>query len=236
MCETNPIGKSVGGGRPTYQEPIVRNKARLRRIGACGQRRSSCAGHLRREVECAKRSQFSPAWGDADQRKMRNEPDSARSNAPNEANSAGQVGPRRARYPLLHHSTIPIQCQSCDIASMPRFGKQSQFLDCGLRIVQNEPNSGRGEPPGVPIFHHSNPMPIVRHHLDAPLRETKPIGRRGAVGGDILSFWYSIIPPSRSEGDVRKTNPIVATNGRSRAGTPKLRRAEGKVDRLGGGS
>jgi len=57
MCETKPIWEGVGRGRPTYQEPIMRNKAKLERTGASGQRRPSYVGRLRRKVEHAKQSQ-----------------------------------------------------------------------------------------------------------------------------------------------------------------------------------
>jgi hypothetical protein len=122
--------------------------------------------------------------------------------------------------PVFHDSTIPIRCQSCDIASMPRFGKQSQspasraagagrsrqtnpiwpgkrpsgrvfklsyFSLHFHRIVggtscTNEPNfrpACGGGIPTIPLFQYSNPMPILRHRLDAPLRETNPISPAG---------------------------------------------------------
>jgi hypothetical protein len=54
FCQTKPIcpGRS-GPGRP-----IVRNKAKLGKTGAGGQRRSWYGGRVRRKVEFAKQSQF----------------------------------------------------------------------------------------------------------------------------------------------------------------------------------
>jgi hypothetical protein len=60
-------GRSAGtnkpnfAGRPGPEQQNVRNKPKLGRAGACGQRPSSCAGRPGREVERAKQSQFPPA-------------------------------------------------------------------------------------------------------------------------------------------------------------------------------
>ena len=45
--------------------------------------------------------------------------------------------------------------------------------------LYKQTQSGAWRPSRAASFHHSNPMPIVRHRLDAPLRETKPIRTRG---------------------------------------------------------
>jgi hypothetical protein len=45
MRETNPISREVGRGRPTYEETIVRNKAKLEKIGVSGKRMAIACGH-----------------------------------------------------------------------------------------------------------------------------------------------------------------------------------------------
>jgi hypothetical protein len=150
--------------------------------------------------------------------------------------------------PVFHDSTIPIRCQSCDIASMPRFGKQSQspasraagagrsrqtnpiwpgkrpsgrvfklsyFSLHFHRIVggtscTNEPNfrpACGGGIPTIPLFQYSNPMPILRHRLDAPLRETNQFPRRDRDRGAIVQNKANLARRATG-GPVVQTNPF----------------------------
>jgi hypothetical protein len=52
--------------------------------------------------------------------------------------------------PAFHHSSIPIPCRSCDIASMPRFGQQSRFPGVEPRQWMWNPPRYSGRTQSVP--------------------------------------------------------------------------------------
>ena len=54
----NPLAYSTWGSLAGIRGAIMQNKAKLGRTGACGKRRSSYMGRLRRKVECAKRTKL----------------------------------------------------------------------------------------------------------------------------------------------------------------------------------
>ncbi len=117
-----------------------------------------------------------------------------------------------------------------------------RISDCGLRIVQNEPNSGRcarGEPPS---FHYSTPMPIVQNEPNLhpprgiggasrdPKRGSLRLGARSTLHVGVMtpnkpnSAWPAG-RPGPWEGETCKTNPISA------AGTgPTARGAAPRAD------
>jgi hypothetical protein len=91
------------------------------------------------------------------------------------------------------------QGQSCDIASMPRFGKQTQFLDCGFRIADWERTCC-----GMPGLRPA------ASGLRGVVVQTKPIGRSQSCDNASLP------------GVVPATNPIcpdAPANGRGWPGT-----------------
>jgi hypothetical protein len=152
-CETKPI-PVVGRGPRRRNAP---NKAKLERSGVSGGRHTRGACRV-------KQSQFASAAGRDGGRSYQTKPIQP---APPGGIRSGDAGAgqlykqsqfRRPGYPtvpLFYHSTIPARYRSCDIASMPRFGKQTQFgggrlrqtnpiwpvgRDLGGRNARNEPN------------------------------------------------------------------------------------------------
>ena len=97
--------------------------------------------------------------------------------------------------PTLHAGTIaPNKPNSARPAGRrgPWEGQSCQTKPVGGPIVQNEPNSGQLASPETSCTNKANfpAGPIVRHRLDTPLRETKPI--RGGQGAPLSQ--HPIIP------------------------------------------
>jgi hypothetical protein len=57
----------------------------------------------------------------------------------------------------------------------PRCPGETRSGDAGAGQLYKQSQFRRPGYPTVPLFYHSGPIPIVRHRLDAPLRETNPI-------------------------------------------------------------
>jgi hypothetical protein len=157
LCKTKPIWRGVGRGRPTYQEPIVRNKAKLGRTGTGGQRRSSCTGRLRREVERAKRTQFAATpRGTGTKRAKRTQ-----------FRRAG-----RPDTPPFHCSIIPVLQSDPDHAKRSQtwagwdiWGTARQGGANGTKRTQSAAGVLPVEIP--PVFHHPN-IPVVQNEANFP--------------------------------------------------------------------
>ena len=177
----------------------MQNEAKLGRTGACGQRRSSCAGRLRREVERAKRSQFGGGPTGVRGPIVQNEP-----------NWAGRERPRRTKYAKRSQFRQPGRGLGKDgrtrktkpiapsrgffrRSSAPRRGdcaKRTQFhrsagapegemcktkpiwrADCAKR-TQFWPGPWPRHPT-IPVFHHSS-IPSFQHSNPMPIVQNEP--------------------------------------------------------------
>jgi hypothetical protein len=125
LCKANPIcHSSTGRGAGGKKRKSPRGRGQMRQTKPIGTGATSKAspvwtrnyGELSMHTRPAKQSQF-PTDG------------------------AGRPSPRPEALTLP-----PAGRQSCDIASMPRFGKQSQSLDYGLRIEDRPVASSPREP------------------------------------------------------------------------------------------
>ena len=188
LCETNPNWRGVGRGRPTYQEPIVQNKAKLGQDGISGGRRI-------REANCAKRTQFpaGPSGTGLGGRGaiVRNEPNFG------ERTGRGARGPNKpnlppAGYPtipLFHHSSIPIRCRLCKRSQFAATPRGTGPAGQGAK-VQNKPNFGESagqwntQHSTILSLHHSSPTATMRNK--AKLGQDGTSGGRGAREGPIV--------------------------------------------------
>jgi hypothetical protein len=88
--------------------------------------------------------------------------------------------------PSFQYSTIPAFPPDANRAKQTQFGtgRAGCVEAWGMRrVVQTNPISAPAtvdslHHSSIPLFQPSRPMPIVRHRLNAPLRETNPIWRR----------------------------------------------------------
>jgi hypothetical protein len=222
-CQTNPISQEVGRGRPTYEEPIVRNKAKLGQNGTSGG--WGVTGSLLCETK--------PIWRQVVEGKnvmvnwsarrfRRNEPNSLPSNAQNEANLPGGAGwdgapgtwdagqmrqtnpiSRGRDIPAFHCSIIPPSSFDAYRATTPRcpvsFRQRTQFAADGPERPSPRPEA--------------LPLPPARRRRC----KTKPIS--GSAG-----------PEGATEGEICKTNPIPGWAGRDEG---QMRQTKPNLGRMG---
>jgi hypothetical protein len=137
----------------------MRNEAKLGRTGACRRRRSSCAGRLHREVECAKRTQFGPARaGQAPgERKMRNEANLRRRRAGRGQRAVGRGANVRNEPNCPKRGTEAVsrlRISDCGLGQTRGGTPARRPIAFALRrpIAQSEPNFGlSGRDSGGPI-------------------------------------------------------------------------------------
>jgi hypothetical protein len=171
----------------------MQNKAKLGRPGISGGRR---AGEpiVRHRLDAPLR-ETNPIW--------------PRGTGTPSASLSGRALPVDPNHGRDAHATL---CRSGDRRS--REGKLCETKPipgepgCRSRsIAPNKPNFGPACGGGIstiPLFQYSNPMPILRHRLDAPLRETNPICPAGRDlrdrdrGGNRAK--QSQFPPEQREG------------------------------------
>jgi hypothetical protein len=186
LCETNPNWRGVGRGRPTYQEPIVQNKAKLGQDGTSGGRRI-------REANCAKRTQFpaGPSGTGLGGRLCETNPIS-------ESGPAGgpvvQTNPicRRPDTPPFRSSIIPVFQSDADYAKRSQFAATPRGTGPAGQgaKVQNKPNFGESagqwntQHSTILSLHHSSPTATMRNK--AKLGQDGTSGGRGAREGPIV--------------------------------------------------
>jgi hypothetical protein len=211
LCKTNPIWKGVGRGRPTYQEPITQNKAKLGQDGTSG-------GRCPREGPIV-RNKANSSISDCGLR-IGTRAAAGRPIVQNEPNFAG-----RPDTPLFQYSIIPPFQSDADCAKRSQFPatpggtrpggwgtwgnrvKQSQF---GGPIVRNEANF-----PAWP----GGAGPGRRGTWDErQMHKTNPISRRGRA---TLPRPSTLRPRPRRE-RLCKTKPNLGELGHVGKGGPRM--------------